>query len=102
MKDKNIVIDMYGSDDDSTVIADTMSSVQIKKKGTVNEIVMNQETLLVPDMSLSERLLNMIKDLQKKISILEQNSRSQSSHIYQLERNIQKLMQELDKKISYE
>lgn len=102
MKD-DTVYDMYSSqEDDDTTVDGGSDSIVIRRKGAMNELVTEHDSVLIPTPALLESMTRMITDLQRKIAILEQNSRSQTSRIFQLERSIQKLTQELDKKISYE
>lgn len=103
MNDQSSMLDMYGSEEDNT--PNTLikkPSISIRRKGNVNEIVIEDETLLVSDPSLTEKLLKLIGDLQRKVSILEQNYRYHSSQMFQMQQILQKMQQELDRKISYE
>lgn len=102
MKKDDDIYDMYGSEETPGDAKTDNSSVLIRRKGAINELVTENDSILIPDPVIAEKMMKTITDLQKRIGILEQNSRSQTSRIFQMERHIQKLTQELDKKISYE
>lgn len=102
MKKDDDIYDMYGHEETTGDTGTNNTSVFIRRKGAINEIVTENDSLLIPDPAIAEKMMKTITDLQKRIGILEQNSRSHVSRIFQLERHIQKLTQELDKKISYE
>ena len=103
MKDK-LIEDMYSTINVSLDETDKtdQSIIKVTKRGMISEVEISGKKISTVDPRSMQDLVQMIKDLQKTISVLEQGIRQLTARIDRTDRMLERVKQELDTKISYE
>lgn len=94
---------MYRNDDDD----DTSQSyaaeqkIVLGQKGMLTEVEINGRKLTIVDPSVVQSIDRMVRSMQGKISVMEQEIRTLRSRLSVAEANLRSTSIELDKKVSY-
>jgi hypothetical protein len=97
------IVQMY-NDDDAEINDQSASflSNQIRANGKITELIIDGKKVAVIDPSVVVSAENMIKSMQARISVLEQEIRRLNARLSRVDRAIISTIDELDKKVSYE
>lgn len=93
---------MYNDMDDDTEHVAVKKGALFRRNGKLTEVTIDGNRVVVVDPSVIVDVENMIKTMQSKISILEQEIRQLHSRINRTDRVIAETVSELDNKISYQ
>ena len=99
----NQIPDMYCNDDDEdpTLASTSEQRIVLGQKGMLTEVEINGRKLTIVDPSLVQGIDRMVRSLQGKISVMEQEIRTLRSRLSVAEANLRSTSIELDNKVSY-
>ena len=94
---------MYCNDDDEdpTLASTSEQRIVLGQKGMLTEVEINGRKLTIVDPSLVQGIDRMVRSLQGKISVMEQEIRTLRSRLSVAEANLRSTSIELDNKVSY-
>jgi calcineurin-like phosphoesterase len=101
MMNQDNMIGMYSDDDVHTEVPTGDNRLVIGQKGMITEVEINGKKLAIIDPAVVQGLDRLIRSLQTKISVMEQDIRSLRSRLALTETNLRNARIELDGKVSY-
>lgn len=93
--------DMYGSDD-IDLVRPIDGGVRMTQRGVLTEVKIGDQKMMVVDPVVVQRMESIIRSLQHKIAVLEQDLRIVQSRVSNTERGLNEAHNELRTKIGYE